>query len=52
MQNSMWLHLGLSKTPRVSKAQNVLKNKKHLKRERERERERERNALGSPGVIN
>lgn len=38
MQNSMWLHLGLSKTPRVSKAQNVLKNKKHLKREREREK--------------
>lgn len=47
MQSSMWLHLGLSETPRVSKAQNVLKDKKNL-----RERERERNALGSPGVIN
>ena len=48
MQSSMWLHLGLSEMPRVSKAQNVLKDKKNLRRERERER----NSLGSPGVIN
>ena len=38
MQSSMWLHLGLSEMPRVSKAQNVLKDKKKFKK-REREKE-------------
>lgn len=48
MQSSMWLHLGLSEMPRVSKAQNVLKDKKKFKK---RERERKK-CLGAPGVIN
>lgn len=35
MQSSMWLHLGLPETPRVSKAQNVFKN---FLKERERDK--------------